>query len=238
MGVGLAQHSVLMFNLFFIIFAALPILAPILLAYGYTSIAGVIYRLYGFTCHQMPSHSDFIGGHQVAVCQRCNAMHIMLAVAGLMYALRLFRPSLISFKWFLLFMILIGIDGGMAFVSELSLVMPIYWFWILGIAIIIGVGALIAAVSIIPVVLADGPTESYSFGYGRGPTFGQGVGCGQGQGFVDEDGDGVCDNAGLGRRLGRGYGPNFVDEDGDGVCDNAGSGVCFGRQGGAMGRGR
>lgn len=62
-------------------------------------------------------------------------------------------------------------------------------------------------------------------------------GPGQGQGFVDEDGDGVCDNAGAGRGPGRGYGPNFVDEDGDGVCDNAASGASFGRRGGAMGRG-
>lgn len=62
-------------------------------------------------------------------------------------------------------------------------------------------------------------------------------GPGQGQGFVDEDGDGVCDNAGTGRGPGRGYGPNFADEDGDGVCDHAASGASFGRRGGAMGRG-
>jgi hypothetical protein len=62
-------------------------------------------------------------------------------------------------------------------------------------------------------------------------------GPGLGQGFVDEDGDGVGDNAGAGRGPGRGYGPNFVDEDGDGVCDNAASGASFGRQGGVMGRG-
>lgn len=65
-------------------------------------------------------------------------------------------------------------------------------------------------------------------------------GPGLGQGFVDEDGDGVCDNAGTGRGPergpGRGYGLNFVDEDGDGVCDNAGSGASFGRPGGMMGR--
>ena len=41
-----------------------------------------------------------------------------------------------------------------------------------------------------------------------------GGGC-QGRYFVDEDGDGVCDNAGSYCR--------FVDEDGDGVCDNAGT---------------
>ena len=43
---------------------------------------------------------------------------------------------------------------------------------------------------------------------------------GQGAGFVDEDGDGVCDNRGTG--LGNGQGAGFVDEDGDGICDNLG----------------
>jgi len=52
--------------------------------------------------------------------------------------------------------------------------------------------------------------------------------------FIDEDGDGVCDNSG--RSLGRGQGwgkmyrTNFVDEDGDGICDNCvdedGDGIC------------
>lgn len=59
---------------------------------------------------------------------------------------------------------------------------------------------------------------------------------GSGPFFVDEDGDGVCDNVanaganGLKRGLGRGLmlrdgsglrgqGPMFIDEDGDGICD-------------------
>ncbi|MEA1895281.1 MAG: hypothetical protein U9N36_08810 [Euryarchaeota archaeon] len=41
-------------------------------------------------------------------------------------------------------------------------------------------------------------------------------------GFVDGDGDGVCDNLGdCGRGCGCG-GRNFIDNDGDGVCDNTG----------------
>ncbi len=43
---------------------------------------------------------------------------------------------------------------------------------------------------------------------------------GWGSGYVDEDGDGVCDNLGTG-----GWGPGYVDEDGDGVCDNLGTGA-------------
>ena len=59
-------------------------------------------------------------------------------------------------------------------------------------------------------------------------------------GFVDEDGDGVCDNAGSG--LGKGWGggshgAGFIDEDGDGVCDNAGSGLGKGMGRGSRGAG-
>ena len=43
--------------------------------------------------------------------------------------------------------------------------------------------------------------------------------------FVDEDGDGICDNFVEGQRKGLGNGTraNFVDADGDGVCDNQGT---------------
>jgi uncharacterized membrane protein len=139
----LADHWVLAFNTFFVIFAVLPMLAPVLLANGYASLASLIYGMYGFTCHQMPSHSDVIAGHQVAVCQRCNAIHIMLAVGGIVYAIRLFRPPPLSFKWFLLFMIPIGIDGGTAFVSELSKFIPLYPLWIIGLVIIVGASILL-----------------------------------------------------------------------------------------------
>ena len=40
--------------------------------------------------------------------------------------------------------------------------------------------------------------------------------CGNGQGFIDEDGDGLCDNCGTQCVGGR----NFIDQDGDGLCDN------------------
>lgn len=55
---------------------------------------------------------------------------------------------------------------------------------------------------------------------------------GQGVNYIDEDGDGICDNClincarQIGRKQMRGQGSgqglreNFVDEDNDGVCDN------------------
>lgn len=105
--------------------------------------------------------------------------------------------------------------------------------------------ALMSAILIVPLAFAQGPNIGNYLMPGRAPmmnnAFGtnygmdlnntsgqwQGMGMrqqafmqgrGNGQGFVDEDGDGVCDNCGTGR------GPGFVDEDGDGVCDNCGNG--------------
>lgn len=52
-----------------------------------------------------------------------------------------------------------------------------------------------------------------------------------GNGFIDEDGDGTCDNCGAttpaGTMSGNQYGAanqgdNFIDEDGDGICDTCG----------------
>ncbi len=56
--------------------------------------------------------------------------------------------------------------------------------------------------------------------------------CGAGCQFLDEDGDGICDNYNQGI-CGIGNGTGYVDEDGDGICDNYSSGM-----GGGRGRGR
>ena len=60
--------------------------------------------------------------------------------------------------------------------------------------------------------------------------------------FVDEDGDGICDNYGTGRcGMGLGNGTGFIDADGDGICDNRFAGNSLNgtglRQGGQRGRG-
>ena len=77
--------------------------------------------------------------------------------------------------------------------------------------------SLIGAMALTVVAFAAGP--SGQGGNGNQATFQQQA-CGMGE-FVDADGDGVCDNAGLGRMWGQGAGgAAFVDANGDGVCDN------------------
>lgn len=62
---------------------------------------------------------------------------------------------------------------------------------------------------------------------------GMGAGNGQGGNYADSDGDGICDNQGTGMGAGNGQGENFVDNNSDGACDNMGSGT-----GGGQRRGR
>ncbi len=64
-------------------------------------------------------------------------------------------------------------------------------------------------------------TKNFSIRDNRGTTFN----------YVDENGDGICDNTGLaiGQRSNQGFGigkngGRFADQDGDGVNDNIGSG--------------
>jgi hypothetical protein len=82
-------------------------------------------------------------------------------------------------------------------------------------------------------------TGSWTFAQGRNGGCGRCNGNGaanSGANFVDKNGDGICDNAGLrGAGNGRGNGcrfqakasgnasvkgPNYVDKNGDGICDN------------------
>lgn len=63
---GFSRRWLLYFNLFFAIYAGLPILAPVLMNAGLTGPAQFIYTAYGPMCHQMASRSFFLFGEQVA----------------------------------------------------------------------------------------------------------------------------------------------------------------------------
>lgn len=138
-----SNHWLVSINSFFLIYAGLPILAPILLATGHQTIAQAIYWVYSHLCHQLPSHSFFILGEQVAICQRCLAMHGMMLLFGLVYGLTRRRVRPLPLGWYLLFLIPLGLDGGLQFVSELVRVAPflLYWLW--------GVGLLFIAILVI-----------------------------------------------------------------------------------------
>ncbi len=134
----LARHWLALVNLFFITYIVLPLLAPVLLTFGFSRPALSIYRLYSLTCHQLPDHSYFIFGHQVALCQRCTAIHGTMALAGLLYIMLRYRSlSPLSLRWYLLFLIPVGLDGGMQMVSDLLVFIPAFVLWGLGLTVII-----------------------------------------------------------------------------------------------------
>lgn len=52
--------------------------------------------------------------------------------------------------------------------------------------------------------------------------------CGANCQYIDEDGDGVCDNYNTCVNPDGSMGQNYVDEDNNGICDNFESGECVG----------
>ncbi|MDM8529370.1 DUF2085 domain-containing protein [Anaerolineales bacterium HSG24] len=138
------NHWLSFVNLFFLFYFGLPVLAPILSAYDYDLLAYPIYKVYSFLCHQLPSHSHFILGEQVAMCQRCLAIYICMFIGGMIFSLGMVRNRLrpLSIRWYLLCLIPMGIDGGLQFVTEITVVIPILVLWVIGL-IMIGVLSLL-----------------------------------------------------------------------------------------------
>ena len=57
--IGFARHWLAIFNSLWGLYILLPLLAPILLHFGFNTSARVIYSVYSFACHQLPDHSYF-----------------------------------------------------------------------------------------------------------------------------------------------------------------------------------
>lgn len=120
----LSKHWLAAANLFFLTYVGLPFLAPLLLAAGYTRAANMIYQMYNFACHQFPSRAYFVAGEQVCMCHRCVAMYGTIFLGGLVYGLVRPRLKPLNFRWYLLFLAPIGLDGGLALLGELGQVVP------------------------------------------------------------------------------------------------------------------
>jgi uncharacterized membrane protein len=60
----LSRHYLAVFNAIVFIYLLVPFLAPILMKIGADAPAGVIYKAYGFVCHQLAFRSWFLFGEQ------------------------------------------------------------------------------------------------------------------------------------------------------------------------------
>jgi uncharacterized membrane protein/glutaredoxin len=107
----LAKHWVLFIGFFIGLYAGLPFLAPVLMASGYTAPANLIYSAYQFACHQLPSRSYFIFGHQVAFCQRDTAIYVTLFVATFLFAFVRHRIKPLPWQGYVAFIAPMAIDG-------------------------------------------------------------------------------------------------------------------------------
>ena len=63
---SLAKHWLLLVNLVIAVYGGLPVLAPVLMGWGYTWPAEIIYTVYKQLCHQLPQRSFFLFGPQLA----------------------------------------------------------------------------------------------------------------------------------------------------------------------------
>jgi uncharacterized membrane protein len=105
------RHWLLILHLLFGVTLGLAIVVPMLYMLGQDSIASRIFALYHFICAQVPSHSYFLGGYQVALCARNLAIYGSLFSGTLIF--RVVRNRLPTFGWRLWFLTMLpmALDG-------------------------------------------------------------------------------------------------------------------------------
>lgn len=95
------RHWLVSINTVAFVIVLLPtIVAPGLMAFGWTGPAQLIFSAYSSLCHQMPTRSFFIFGEQMALCHRMFAIHASFFFFGVVYIL--FRRRLRSLPTWLL----------------------------------------------------------------------------------------------------------------------------------------
>jgi uncharacterized membrane protein len=74
-----------------------------------------ILAAYHLFCAQTPSHSFYIAGHQVCLCERCLAIYTSMLLGGLVLAVlqrRGFKPQNIGWRWWIVAALPMALDGG------------------------------------------------------------------------------------------------------------------------------
>jgi uncharacterized membrane protein len=96
---------------------ALVFAAPLLLSHGYIQPASLIYRAFGFLCHQIPERSFHLEGHALGVCARCTGIYGGFAASVLFYPVvrSLRRADSPSRLWLLLACVPIAADFALGF---------------------------------------------------------------------------------------------------------------------------
>jgi uncharacterized membrane protein len=97
------------------VFIGLAVAAPVMRTFGLVAPSQSILFAYHLFCAQTPSHSFYIAGHQVCLCERCLAIYSSLLLGGVLLALarqRGIQPRGVGWRWWLLAMLPMALDGG------------------------------------------------------------------------------------------------------------------------------
>lgn len=113
----MAERWLGLVNALMAFYVALPVAAPMLVAAGWPTEAALIYWLYSYACHQLPSHSWFAFGYQMAYCQRDTALYLALFVGGLLYSRQRYWTRGLPWWGYMALALPIAIDGGTALVG-------------------------------------------------------------------------------------------------------------------------
>jgi uncharacterized membrane protein len=108
----LSRHWLALFNVAFGLYAGLPLLAPVLMTVGRTRLANLVYFVYQFLCHQMPSRCFYIGRFQAALCERDLALYGGACLAGMAFAVVRRRAKSLPLPVWLVLIAPLVLDGA------------------------------------------------------------------------------------------------------------------------------
>jgi uncharacterized membrane protein len=109
-----SKHWLLLANSLLGLFIGGAFLGPVLAYFGENQAASWLIHTYHGVCDQVPSHSYYVFGHQVCLCERCLAIYCTLLIAGLALAvLPRLRGKVRPLDWrlWLLLIVPMAIDG-------------------------------------------------------------------------------------------------------------------------------
>ncbi len=107
----MGKHWLWVMNGFSLFFLSVAFLVPLSQVAGWDGLARPFFNFCTLVCVQDPGHSFFIGGHQMAVCERCLAIYAALGLLGLFFQLVRYRLRPITFWQYGLLALPMALDG-------------------------------------------------------------------------------------------------------------------------------
>jgi len=113
LGAWLSRRWLLLISVVLGLTLAGAVATPIFYAVGWTALGTWIFTSYHFICAQVPSHSYYLLGYQLALCARNLAIYGSLFAGTLAFqTVRRWLPAL-DWRVWLLTLVPMGLDGGM-----------------------------------------------------------------------------------------------------------------------------